>query len=81
MLMSKLKLTKKNGKTSGVTALVCELISPRGAKQTMVLKLGKGISYKDVTSPEDTIPQIEIKRTAPAPKKKAGVKVTLQKKG
>lgn len=75
--MSTLKITMKIGRTSGVTALVCDLTNPRGSVQQMVLKLGKGIGFKDITSPQDTIPQIEIKRAAPT-RKKAGAKVTLQ---
>lgn len=76
ILMSTLKIKKTVGKTSGVTALVIDLISPRKAVQQMVLKLGKGIDYKDITSPQDTIPQIEIKRAAPKPKKAGAKKVT-----
>jgi hypothetical protein len=74
--MSKITIKKKIGKTSGVTALVIDLISPRKAVQQMVLKLGKGIDYKDITSPQDTIPQIEIKRSAPTRKKAGAKKVT-----
>lgn len=78
MLMSKLKITKKVGKTSGVTALVCDLTNPRGSVQQMVLKLGKGIDYKDITSPQDTIPQIEIRRSAPTRKKAGAIKKHVQ---